>query len=288
MLLELHLFSVPKISPHRLGIPQQRHRLYVVAIDDALADSDTIDRVVALCRQTQSKTDTEMIQLDTFLLKEGHEVIKTQLDLTCEKKFLVVSRGTKRKGRIQGDGHCDGAGVEQWKANQLTLVTKKMSVLKGTMWDANNELGDDLMCAASPWYATLTEREKLILRSLESNMANARSITRGGGFVADLSQSLERQSHNTNPAYINCLTPGARLWHMDRNRAILACERLALQGILVKRDTLLAFSNQLGNDLAGNAYNGPCFCVVFICLFAALSESPAFRSEVGLDCAQPH
>ena len=82
----------------------------------------------------------------------------------------------------------------------------------------------------SPWVAMLTDREREVLQELSFRRKMLAKEEDVFGQVIDLSQSLERQAIARGTA-CPCVTPGAKLWHIDRQRPILGVERLALQGL---------------------------------------------------------
>lgn len=123
-----------------------------------------------------------------------------------------------------------------------------------------------LLLRASPWYATLTEREQITLGYLEKMHPAAG--------ILDLSQDLSRPFVAEGNALMFCIVPSCKPFLKKNRRPLLGWEALRIQGLpdaVLESDPMESMSDSLCKDLAGNAFAGSVFLAVLI---GVLSHMP--------------
>ncbi len=296
-----YIDTVTEVSPNRTVVPQQRKRLYFIGIDNKVSNDSTMERITNLCAIVESKPT--LLDINKFLLPDDHHLVKRELERLLERKAAPTT-GSKRK-RQQGLDTMGGllgpnAGPKspelkrpKWLDKQLELASKSCaSVLAPPKWGASvweSEKAQD----TCPWFRTLTTREQHCLMTLQSSLPKRPCDAKTAGttdketsenpdqhHILDLSQGAERRTMNRQIDCINCITPEGVCWHAERMRPLLGTEKLALQCIFPKAESIERFDNRLLGNLAGNAFNGQDWLKVFLCTCSALAESLPALSEM--------
>jgi site-specific DNA-cytosine methylase len=146
--LEMHFYRVTvlTLSPHEHAIPQQRHRLWVLAIDCTLCSQQAIDSVPGFV----SSLKGEPLHIDNFLLLDTHPLIIADLQRVSSMKMDKAVKAKVKATKAKSD---------KWVSTSLALAASS-SVLRAHSHFGSSRWEDATFQAAHPWYFTLTDREK--------------------------------------------------------------------------------------------------------------------------------
>ena len=260
------------------GLPQHRRRAWqIVLCAHAFEDPDGAqEAVLAMMSVAKRFSMTEPWSLDRFLLAEDHPAVQAEL---------------ARKTNAGNPGH-----GENWKQRHKDFLKKK-----GVAWN-QLQLREEIL--ASPWIHRLTARERETLAyGLMVAEQKKFTLTSGGAnegkepdapaaLAVDVSQRIDRCRIAVGNVF-HTMVPGQKTWiitknsdgQMEKNRLLLGCEALALQGFPL---TASSFSEGQQQDLAGNAFSATIVLALLLGVYAHLPPfawvETDFHSE-GFDIA---
>ena len=227
------------------GLPQHRKRAWQIALcAHAFENPDEAQTAVrAMMSMAKGFSMEKPWSLDEFLLPEDHPAVQAELT-------------RKTNAGSPGNG-------ENWKQKHKDFLKKK-----GVAWNLL-QLPPEIL--ASPWIHRLTARERETLAyglmvaeqkqfSLSGRKTNeANEADAPAALAVDVSQRIDRCRIAVGNV-LHTMVPGQKTWIItknsdgliEKNRLLLGCEALALQGFPL---TASSFSEAQQQDLAGNAFS---------------------------------
>jgi len=152
---------------------------------------------------------------------------------------------------------------ERWGTLHYNVAKEMNHSWKNSIWT------DAVTSARYPWVEVLTDRERGVLELVETEESRSAEADNEEE-LWELSQTIKRGQVVSSG--VPCLKPGGKPWLKKRRRLLVPEERLAIQGIFASREIMDMFSSMLKNSLAGNAFSGPVFMVIFLALMSAIAE----------------
>ena len=232
-----------KLSPHQFGIPHHRFRFYVQFSRKVplVMLQDAIKLVQGCCSDT-------MLPIECFMVAEDSAYVKDQL---CQRQEGCANNHDHTVIRT--------AGKKKWKRRKQSCT------------EASPYL-DPIASSKLPWVDCLLDRELQVI--LETPQA--------AGRFADASQNSERAGFtDPTPGLVQCIAPGALLWDRLLHRELLGLERLALQGVFPRPETLAKYKNSELNDLAGNGF--PAMLVWLIAVATMIMKARVYVKDDEAD-----
>ena len=82
---------VLEASPHLLGIPQHRQRLYIIGFSGEIADNEVTSFAEKIYYECQSPHDKpgQMLDINRFLLPDDHPLVTSELTRMKEAKVTI-------------------------------------------------------------------------------------------------------------------------------------------------------------------------------------------------------
>ncbi len=262
------------LCPTLFGVPQQRNRIWFLALRADRLNSDTAADVAVetVLQGLMSRfVGHPMIPLDEFLLDETHLAVQRHYAKLSDE--AEAGRPKKRPKGIEAQTET----VPQWVERHLEVGIQtrqrqaEVRAATGAAADMNMK-NHELKLQLFPGLRELNPRHWSQLRCLGLCVPSCEVPC-----LIDLSQMVDRSAVHVGK--IGCFTPAGFVFHTGRCRRILGNEGLRLQGILwpaALEDRLLEFSDRLLASLAGNAFQMHCCIATFV---AGLVASAVFAKE---------
>ena len=239
----------------QFGCPQRRVRLYIVALHCAtwkLEEHEALQICKKITALAQRLADKDTIpDLSDYLFHATDTYILEQLQSHNDTMLKNDRAVTKDKWPEEHAKVCENYGVSYSKC--VAPVSQQ----------------------ASPWYTTLTPREKMLLG------LNCIKYPKDDQGIQDLYSVDVQQSMNREPrgygSYTSTWLPHSRIWLLANQSLLTGAEQFAAQGWPKKMMTPKVLrehdlSDRLLRDMAGNAFAGHCFAAVLLAVFACIPD----------------
>lgn len=248
------------------GLPQHRKRAWQIALCAHAFENPEEAQTAARAMMSVAKgfSMEKPWSLERFLLPEDHPAVQAEL-------------ARKTNAGNPGNG-------ENWKQRHKDFFQKK-----GIAWNLL-QLPPEIM--ASPWISRLTARERETLAyglmvaeqkqfslcsAAEKKTNEAKEAGAPAALAVDVSQRIDRCRIAVGSVF-HTMVPGQKTWIItknsngliEKNRLLLGCEALALQGFPL---TASSFSEGQQQDLAGNAFSAT---IVLALLLGVYIHLPPF------------
>ena len=242
------------------GVPQDRRRTYIGAIAMELYGYD-VPKAVA-------STERMIDAIKQMKMPKPIDISSLTLPMDDDLVMLELQYWQGVKANRDESGNKDTA----WQAKHQDTFQKH-----GLRW---GNLEPHWKTAASPWFDTLTEREKDIVVFTENSAPDVLSI--------DVSQSIGRHRPQVHSDLALTCTPGEKRWDMTSRRLRVAQETFALQAIPWE-DMDMSFDPPTLHSLAGNAWTGTVCMAFFMGMVVNLPlPRKAVPSSAGASSSSAH
>jgi len=237
-----------KLSPAEVINKQSRPRIWIVGSRD-LSQADVETVIPQIVEHLKVLSPDLLFKIENFLVPESSPIIDEELRRLSEVRLNAPSTSGTEKG-------------ERWGALHYKLAKETQHQWNASVWT------DPLVLARYPWIETLSDRERGVLELVEA-AAPPNDAEENDEEIWDLSQTVKRGG--VVASGLPCLKPTGKPWLKKRRRLLLPEERLAIQGIFAHEEIFSQFSSAFKSELAGNAFSGPVFLVIFLALCGALA-----------------
>ena len=264
------------LSPLLFAIPQERRRVWMVAINKELLL--TMGASVETVHESLSKImralvhHGEVMNLDRFLLAEEDPLIKN---------FYASSKNQSGTSRATSGYSSESSWAGKWLLQNVNKCDEDK-----TAWWEHTVLPSESFSLAFPGMKMLNERHWDCLQSmgLREEGLPEESPPR----IIDLSQTIERAGRNKDRGISSAITPKGFFFNTQLCRPHHGMEQLQLQGIYYSEKQHLVAQTAEGtlHDLAGNAFQGHCCLSVLLCALSTLAMHWEEHREQSVKAAE--
>lgn len=248
-----YMVSAVLLRAEEYGIPQHRHRIYLIGVLSELAPvhQEPQNTPIALRDFAQMLGNMRIpcLPLARFLLPKGSDgLLAWEIDDNAKR--------SKKGGKTK---ETKPTKQPEYEVDHLQHFERA-----GLPWPPS--LSDDLQHACQH----LSRRESEIVFLDEACMAGKTVET-----LRDLTMSIDwgRLQENQSP----CLVSTSRIWLRLRRRSLAPSEALALQGFSHRIQKPTSVTPAQAMDLAGNAFCGAVVMPILSAVFACLDWERALR-----------
>lgn len=264
------------LDPRDFGGPQQRRRLWMVAVRRpvlrvlSLSDTAALAKLSCLMNRLVGSRATA---LEHVLLPESHPVLRAKHGTLLASQLLEQS--DHRGATIAMGGHLTQARPEAKRPRDSAWPERHrlLYVARGEARESVHSF-DASLVHAFPGLLEIGRRQRELL-----DLAGVKDFPTAVSGCIETSQSAGRQRLHID--FCPTITPHGRQYLSRRCRVMHSWESLRFQGLYLHESLLERFSENLLQDLAGNAFETGCCLAAMVVTLALLSSGAASPPNAG-------
>ena len=133
------------------------------------------------------------------------------------------------------------------------------------------KLGEDAREDENIFYATLSTREKIVLRYCEKKWPPKGMDDKKRSFV--LTRSLDRVAHDPpKVGRLSCILPNTKVWLDWKQRYLMPQEKMAMQGFFCSQTNYKGVPQVWIARMGGNAVSVPLMQAINFCLWSEFTD----------------
>lgn len=256
------------LSPTGFGVPQERHRLYILGVPMSLLDWSASE-ADHFCIDVMNRFSGSQLQnLEEYLVPEDHHCVRDhylqllgQEDQSygLDRSWGITPPAVKKTAR-------DAANV-RWPKQHIKAFEKS-----GKSWLTSCTTPPDGITQQYLGLKAINHREfdKMHLVNVQYPEAEMR--------VIEISQSISRKKVTNSSESLGTIFPNGRYYITNRCRLLQGVEAMHLQSLWFEPSVMAAHSNNALKGLAGNAFEVSCCSAVCLTAMLLLASQPRHQT----------